>query len=132
MPPVGEVIVFPDPIDLACTAINTTLGAALAGAQAVGRVPSPRPKRLIRIRRVGGVKETLISRQVTLTVEGYAQTETDAGHLCELGTAALYAQDGDLFGCYEIAAPAELPDPTTDQPRVTATVGVRVRGSSLA
>nr|WP_274635533.1 hypothetical protein [Microbacterium bovistercoris] len=132
MPAAAEVIVFPDPIDLACAAINTTVASALAGAKATGRVPSTRPKRFIRVRRVGGVKETLISRQVTLTIEGYGQTETDAGRLCELGTAALYAQNDVLFGCFEIAAPAELPDPTTDQSRVTATVGVRVRGSVLA
>ena len=132
MPAAAEVIVFPDVIDVACADLNVLLGAALGGAQIVGRVPQSRPKRFVRLRLVGGTRETLISRQVTLTVEGWAQTETDATALCSLVASGLYALDGPLFGGHEIAGPATLPDPTTSQERVTATVGIRVRGSSLA
>lgn len=130
--PLLEIIVFPDVVDLACATALSMLGAVLDGAPVVGRVPAPRPKRFVRLRLVGGARETLISRQATLTVEGYAQTETDATRLCELVTGALLASDGDIFGGREIAGPADLPDPITSQERTTATVGIRVRGSSLA
>lgn len=127
-----EVIIFPDVIDAAIGAVTDLVGSKLDGAPVVGRVPPTRPKRFVRLRLVGGARETLISRQATLTVEGYAQTETDATRLCEIVTAALVACDGAIFGGYEIAGPADLPDPTTSQERTTATVGIRVRGSSLA
>ena len=132
MPAADEVIVFPDVIDAAIDAVNSLVGGALDGAPVVGRVPSPRPARFVRLRLVGGIRETLISRQATLTVEGYAGTATAATQLCSLVSGALVACDGVIFGGFEIAGPAELPDPTTSQERATATVGIRVRGSSLA
>lgn len=73
-----------------------------------------------------------MSRNTTLIVEGYGQTETDALRLCEIAVAILLSVEGDLFGGEEFGSPTLLPDPTTAQERATATVGVRVRGSSLA
>ena len=129
---VGEAIVFPDVIDLACELVNDVGGAALGGARAYGRVPQTRPSRFIRILLGGGTRETPVSRNTTLIVEGYGQTETDALRLCEIAVAILLSVEGDLFGGEEFGSPTLLPDPTTAQERATATVGVRVRGSSLA
>ncbi len=128
----AEVIVFPDAVDMACTVVRDIAGAALGGASVVGRIPNPRPTRFVRILLGGGVRETLITRDTTLIVEGWAQTETDALRLVEIATGVLLAVEGDMFGGREIGAPTILPDPTSKQERATATVGVRVRGSSLA
>lgn len=129
---VGEVIIFPDAINLACGIVGGLGAVALDGAPVVGRVPSPRPSRFVRILLGGGTRETPVSRDVTLLVEGWAQTESDALHLCEIAVAILLAVEGDMFGGREIGSPVILPDPTSGQERATATVGVRVRGSSLA
>ena len=129
---VGEVIVFPDAVDLACDLVNDIGATVLAGAIAAGRVPPTRPKRFIRILLGGGIRETLTTRDTTLIVEGYAQTETDALRLCEIAVGILLAVEGDMFGGQEIGSPSLLPDPTTGQERATATVGIRVRGSALA
>lgn len=127
----AEVIVFPDPVDTATSAVGQIAGTTLA-VPIVGRVPEVRPKRFIRILSAGGSRETLVSRRQTLLIEGWAQTETDAMRLCEIATAALLAVEGDVFGGIEIASPALLPDPTSTQERATATVEVRVRGTVLA
>lgn len=128
----GEVIVFPDAVDMACGIVAGLGVSVLGGARVVGRVPSPRPSRFVRILLAGGTRETLTTRDTTLLVEGWAQTESDALRLCEIATAILLSVEGDMFGGREIGAPTLLPDPTSQQERATATVGVRVRGSSLA
>lgn len=127
----AEVIVFPDPVDAATTAVAQISGAALS-VPIVGRVPEVRPKQFVRILSAGGSRETLVSRRQALLVEGWAQTESAAMRLCEIAVATLMAVEGDIFGGVEIASPALLPEPTSTQERATATVEVRVRGTVLA
>ncbi|WP_025158908.1 hypothetical protein [Leifsonia aquatica] len=128
--PTADLILFPDEIDIACTLIDQAL--ATAGEQdvsALGRVPSVRPREFVRVIAAGGIRETLVTRRVTLLLEGWAATETRARRLCDLACAAIYAADSDLFGTDEPGTPANLPDPVSKQERYTATVTTRLRAS---
>ncbi len=131
MPAAGEYIDFPDVVDVSCDVLNAAL-PAFENVTAFGRIPKPRPAEFILVRLAGSARETMVSENYQLLLEGWAQTATRAFRLVRVARAIIFAQDAQLFGCSSISGPAELPDPTSSQERVTSMVGVRVRGTTLA
>lgn len=136
--PVGSQIVhFPDVEVLAVEAINELLpDAALLeldfAARAATTVPNPRPRTFVRVFRTGGIRETKVSEQALLTLEGW--DEDDEGRalwVLNRARGILEAQDGALFGFTEVGGVSNLPDPTTDQIRYTMMVGIRARGRAV-
>lgn len=135
----AEIIEFPDVEQETVTqlAADFAADAAFGDVIVAGRIPSPRPRRFVRVRVTGG-DQTLIVDRPTLVIEGYADTDTDAaavcrravayivraGHARRLGFAAVVAPGIDVIG-----RPQNLPDPLTEQARYTATVTVALRGS---
>lgn len=120
---------------LAVAAVNLELPAMViaeygpeATARASTRMPNPRPAMHVRIMRIGGTDETLVTEYALLTLEGWAEDEGRAVWLLNRTRGILRAQDGDLFG-YDGSpgSVANLPDPTTAQIRYTTTIGIRAR-----
>lgn len=78
------------------------------------------------------VQETMVTDAPTLTVEGWANTETRAARILALAVAVLKEQEGALFGVSEIGGVGNNPHP--DYPskfRYSALLEVRVRASFL-
>lgn len=130
-----ELVVAPDVEPLAVAALNAEFDTRMPGVRWGTQVPNSRPTKFGRVILSGGTGETMISDQVQLIVEGWAEgatAEKDAGDIVRLGVAVLKSLDGILFGGFTVGAPSNLPDPTTSQTRYTALVGLRVRGTVLA
>lgn len=111
--------------------------AALNGALAEpvsGKVPEERPAAFVTVQRTGGPQRTRVSEDVQLTVEAWAQRDDDAHDLAQKARRILHALPGEVldgiavYQCQELAGPANLPDPLSNQPRSTFTVLLHVRG----
>lgn len=50
----------------------------------MSRIPSPRPKRFVRVEWLGGTRETVISDWARLDVHTWAETEAATHDLCAL------------------------------------------------
>lgn len=128
----GALIVFPDVEGLLVAALNAAFADRMPDVRWGTKVPATRPDRFGRVMRVGGPRESLISENATVVLEGWAKRESDAVAILNLGRAVVFGLDGQLFGASEPGGPANLPDPTTDQIRYTSTLAVRARATVTA
>ena len=131
----AQLVVMPDVEGLAVATLNASFEVRMPGVTWGTKIPRERPAKFGRLMLSGGTEETMITDQVQLIVEGWAEgatAESDAIAITNLGIAVLKALDDVLFGGFTIGAPSNLPDPSTSQTRYTALVGVRVRGTVLA
>lgn len=99
------------------------------------KVPRPRPSEFGRVVSVGGTQRDLVTDSPTLTLEGFAETETRARRISAEMIAHLQAagRAGRVGGipCYGVrvaSLPANLPLPSVpDRQRYTATVSIDLR-----
>lgn len=103
------------------------------------RVPNPRPDRFVTLRRVGGVRRSLVSDAATITYECWGASEDDAAQLAQDVRMWLLAMPGHIFdddrpvySVTEVAGPAHLPDPRSAQARHVGTASVHLRGRSYS
>lgn len=128
-----EVIVFPD----AEAVVITHLKTQIAGLQISTMVPKTRPKRFVKVTRVGGTKIRLNADSPMLTFECWEETTKKAHDLCQLVRAHLHAMAGHevagewVYRVQEVGGPAYFPDPTSDTPRYQITVMVDLKGVAL-
>lgn len=127
-----QLAILPDVEALAVAVLNAEFQTRMPGVKWGTKVPTQRPVKFGRVMLSGGAEETMVTDQVQIIVEGWANLETDAFAITSLARSILCAVEGTLFGGFGIALPANLPDPTTSQTRYTALVGVRVRGTITA
>jgi hypothetical protein len=131
----AEVIVFPDAVGVVVEFLSDEVGGHVGSV-----VPPERPTQFIVVQRVGGVRRNLVTDAATLTVECWAEPEhpENAHDLAQYARAVLHTMPGQVidgvtvYKVDEIAGPAYLPDPASDQPRYSFTVSVTVRGSVSA
>lgn len=124
-----DQVEFADAADVAITVADTAAAAPVSGD-----VPNPRPDRFATITRHGGVSRHhgLIDEAI-LVVEAWGLTPTEAHDLGQTIRSALLAASGTvvdgwtIYQVEDIAGPGDLPDPRTDQPRVTLTMKFPVR-----
>lgn len=101
------------------------------------KVPNPRPASWVKVTRVGGPRRDLVTDHPMLVVEAWDDDDADARDLLQLARAHVDAMRGQViddvtvYGITEVGGPANLPDPTSDQPRWTFTVQVAIRGHYL-
>lgn len=77
-------------------------------------------------------EETLVTQNPTLTVEGWANTETRAQRIMALAVAVLRVQEGDLFGVRVIGGVGNNPHPDyPSKARYSALLQVRTRSQIL-
>lgn len=136
----AETILFPPGAAVVSEFLNDALAASgeFPGVTAAGLIPNPRPPSFVRVRTGGGSDIDVAAADATVYVESYASRYADAAVLGEYCHASLLrgAREGWL-GDYAvrdvqvISRPQDLPDPLTDQPRITATYAVRLRGYSI-
>jgi hypothetical protein len=119
----------------ACQAVIDAINGALptfGESVPVGtRVPAGVAE-FYRVDLAGGGRETIATDAFRILLEAWAGDEQRAARLLNIGRAILFAQTGPLFGVSEYAGPTNLPDPTTDRVRYTASLVVRARAAQTA
>lgn len=128
-----ELVLFGDVESAVVKALNAEFATRMPGVKWSTRKPSTVPAAGFgRVLRTGGPRESLVSENASITLEGWHPDETTALGILNLGRAILNAQDGPLFGVTEYGGPINLPEPGTSQVRFTAMFGVRARGTVTA
>lgn len=132
----NQVVVFPDAAAVVVGHLRAALAARNDPAKVGTRVPNPRPGRFVRIRRIGGPRLNLVADNPQLSVESWAPTAEQAADLAQLCRGLILAMRGTtvagvaIYRVNEFAGPAELPDPTSDQPRYVQTFEIAMRGTA--
>lgn len=121
----AEGVQFPDAELAMC---NLLRNPSLGGLPVVADIPATRPNEFVRVIRTGGPRETLRSEAPILAIEAWAQKKARAVEIANQARAVIDAAQGLIFGAVELAGPAYLPDPQSNQIRYTFTVQVRIRG----
>lgn len=118
--------------DILATVISY-LNAALTPPVS-SKVPNPRPTAFVVVRRTGGPLATRVSDQPQLTFECWAATDIAAYALANQVRALVGAMaDGTnrsgtvVYRYTEFSGPAYLPDPDSEQDRVTWTASLHAR-----
>lgn len=71
------LVVMPDAVAVTVGYLRHALAAAGAPVPVVSRIPNPRPKKFVRVRRVGGLRETPVSdRPASTSTRGETPKET--------------------------------------------------------
>lgn len=127
----AEIIEFPDVVSLVLTALEPDIDVPLGTL-----VPNPRPTSFVLARRSGGERTTLVTETAVVTVEAWADTPAAAADLAERCRARIHAMEGTMisgvpiYRVDDVGAPADLPDPLSDQPRYQLSVLIATRGSA--
>lgn len=131
-----ETVILPDVVALVIGHLNDTLPARGYTADALPRIPTERPAQFVLVRRVGGVRRSIVSDAATLTIEAWAANDETAHDIAQQCRALIRDMRGTVvdgvpvYSVQEVAGPALLPDPESDAPRYTQTVEVHARGAA--
>jgi hypothetical protein len=133
----GELLVAPDVVDLVCVWLRAELpDVPNQVVVPVHRaIPSPRPVAFVTVRLLGGGgrDSVLPLDRVTVAVEAWAGNVAAAHDLAQNARAVVHAAQGvvhagvQVYRVEEGGGPVELPDPLSNQSRVTFTVELLVR-----
>lgn len=130
------LIVMPDSVAVVVGYLGAALAAFGEPVPVVSRIPSPRPPSFVRVERIGGARQTVVSDRPRLDVHCWAETESAAHDLAAHVRAHLGAipgvRDGvTVYGINEVGGPMWLPDTESSQPRYAFAVEIHMRGSVL-
>lgn len=126
----AETIIFPD----AVAKIRAHL-APLITEPVVHAVPTNRPAAFVQLTRTGGVSHDRVIDAPFITVDCWATTSPAAMTLAQTVRAHLHAAEGTtiagtgVYAVRELAGPADVPDPESDQPRVRQTFQIGLRAN---
>jgi hypothetical protein len=132
-----DLIIFPDATETLITYLTDLLPDYGENCPVVKEVPNVRPARFVQLFRTGGPRHNLVVDGAQITVECWADTDAEAADLASLVRAALLAVKSDVVGTVtfykvdELAGPADLPDPQSNQSRMTWSVIALLRGIDL-
>ena len=129
-----EVIIFPDVVVALGDYLNGEFVDRGETATVCTTLRTPRPDRLVRLRRIAGTRNGPVIDRAMVSVECWALHEEDAHDIAQLVRGLIYAARGTTLGTTviyhvaEIGGPALLPDPESDAPRYVATYEIGTRG----
>lgn len=108
------------------------------GVEVGTRKPSPMPTDhpVIQVRRVGGIRETVVSDLARIDLLVWSDTDKKAADLAQLVRAIVLSMAGDtatevVYRTDEFVGPTRYADPDSDQPRWLLTVEVATRGTTV-
>lgn len=134
----GEVLTSPDAVALMIAWLKQQL-PDVPQQSAVGvyrAVPDPRPSTpfcTVRLTGGAGRDDHLPLDRVSVSIEAWAPTVAQAHDLAQNARGVAFSAKGALLGGVQVyqvndqGAPVELPDPLSNQPRVTFTVQLLLR-----
>lgn len=132
-----QPILFPDVEAVLVSYLSSELTARGDTASAHVNIPNPRPERFVVVPRIGGTRASHFVDQATIAVECWADRPALAHDLAQLVRALIHALPGKtvsgvtFYRTDEFAAPANLPDPESNQARYVLTVSVSTRGTAI-
>lgn len=128
-------VVFRDAAELVTRPLREQLPGLGHPGPVTTKVPQPRPAAFTTVRRVGGPRRSLVVDGPILVVEAWGPDTGAAMDRAQAARAVVTALVGQvvdgtqIYRVDELAGPADLPDPSSTQPRVTFTVEVWLRGT---
>lgn len=130
-----QILVFPDSEELFRVALQVMVEQVTGTAvPASTKVPNPRPKEFLVVRRVGGSLRDLVTDVPVLQVEAWAATESRADRLAQVVRSLMhYFVEINGFavnGLEEVTGPVSFPDGSAHE-RYTASYAPAVRGREL-
>ncbi|MGO4630498.1 hypothetical protein AB4225_06075 [Streptomyces sp. 2RAF24] len=128
-------VLMPDAVAVTAGYLRDSLAARGTPVHVGSRVPSPRPARFVRVERIGGPANTVVTDRPRLDVHCWGIDEGDAHDLMQVCRALLGAARGS-YGGTVLAAPATggpqfLPDAESGAARWAFTFDVTMRGTAL-
>ncbi len=128
------VVQFPDAVLVVVDYLRSVMPP---GTLVYSRVPETRPAEFIRVERLGGLRNTLVTDRPRIDVECWSGTEEDAEALMSKTRAfvsAMAGKRGDttVYGVAEVGGPQWLPDSVSGQPRYSFAVEFSVRGTEMS
>lgn len=131
-----EAITFPDAEAVTVAYLNEALTACGDTAKAATMIPNPRPDRLVKVTRTGGVRASVGHELAQVTIECWDVNGPAAADLARLvrgHISALHVVDDDIVAAFarEIGGPVFLPDPQTNLPRYRMTVQLVLKSQTL-
>lgn len=139
MPVSKPIVQYPDSVLL----VVKYLRECMPGLLAFSRVPDPRPAEFVRVKRLGGLRNSRITDRPRIDIQCWAQSEEDAERLISRVRAYALAMAGQrgsttVHRVREVAGPQWMPDVATGQsgalsgqPRYVFTIEFSVRGTEL-
>lgn len=130
-------ILFPDATETVILYLTDILDDYGETCPVVKEVPQSRPAKFVQVFRTGGPRHNLVVDGAQLTISCWADTDAEAADLASLVRAALLAIRSEVVGTVtfykvdELAGPADLPDPDSQQARMTWSVIAFLRGVDL-
>lgn len=129
------LIVFPDPVGVTIDYLRPVLAANGEDCPIHKTVPRKRPSRFVQVFRTGGPRSNVVVDAAQLTISCWADNAADAADLTSLTRGALEqvrstVVDGAVtfYKVDELAGPVDLPDPQSNQARMTWSVLAYMRG----
>lgn len=124
------VVVFPD----AVLVVVEYLRSKMPGTAVYSRVPDPRPREFVRVQRIGGLRDSLVTDRPRIDVECWSDSEEGAEALVSqvrAYTLAIAGRRGDttVYRVAEVSGPMWLPDSASGQPRYAFAVEFSTRGT---
>lgn len=100
------------------------------------RIPRELPDEFVRVRRVGGLRKSLVEDRPRFDVHFWGPSEQRAEELMRRGRALVLAMAGPRYGTTvyrvrEAGGPQWLPDPETSHPRYAIAFEMSLRGRRL-
>lgn len=132
-----STVAFTDVEALAVAYLRAQLSARGDTAKVATEVPSPRPTRLVKVTRNGGVATWPVTDTALLVAQCWDTDTIGASTLARLVRALLWAlpadatHGADVRRVDEVGGLAFFPDPNTDLPRYQLSVEINIRGSTL-
>lgn len=132
-----ELILFPDSVATMIEYLKDVLPDYGETGEVHKNVPVPRPDRWVQVFRTGGPRRNLVVDAAQLTFSCWAATDAEAADLAAIVRGAVNAIQSEVIGTVtvykvdELAGPADLPDPLSNQSRMTWSVSMLARGTDL-
>lgn len=130
------VVAFADAVSV----VIEHLSAMLPGVPVASRVPATRDvtfPTFVRVERLGGTRNTIVTDRPRVDIHCWADTEESAAALMARARAHAHAMAGrrgdtTVYDVREVTGPQWLPDSTSGQPRYAFAIEFSTRGKELA
>lgn len=130
-----QAAAFPDVEALLVPYLTGRLTARGRAARVATKIPNPRPARLVKVTRTGGVRRNVVTDAPTVMVECWDVDDVAAADLARIVRAEVHALADDAVPgvAYrsDVGGLANWPDHDSENSRYTFTVELLVRGSVI-